>query len=224
MNSLAKKIVQLSSALSFMAWLNSAYASVYDDAVLAFENRDYDTALELVLPLAQQQDVDAMTLLGRIYDEGFNQPSQALSWFKKSAELGNAQAQVELAELYEAGDGVKKDIEQAIQWYEKAAAQDHDEAQLALGLHYLEDLEDVSEALNLLEKSAKQGNATAQYRLGLLYLGETSIKADKTKAWYYFAMAANKVPEAAQARDVLELDMSASELKKAMAQSTSNQP
>lgn len=216
--SLPKKIVQLSSVIGFITWLNAAYGSVYNDAVLAFENRDYDTALELVLPLAQQQDIDAMTLVGRIYDEGFNQPTKALSWFKKSAELGNAQAQVELAELYEAGDGVTKDIEQAIKWYEKAATQDHDEAQLALALHYLEDLEDVPEALTLLEKSAKQGNAIAQYRLGLLYLGEADIKADKSKAWYYFAMAANKVPEAAQARDVLELEMTAAELKQAMAQ------
>lgn len=224
MNSLPQKLIRFSFTLNLMIWLNTAHAAAYDDAVLAFENRDYDSALELVLPLAQQQDVDAMALVGRIYDEGFNQPNKALSWFKKSAELGNAQAQVELAELYEAGDGVTKDIEQAIKWYEKAAAQDHDEAQLALALHYLEDLEDVPEALTLLEKSAQQGNAIAQYRLGLLYLGEADIKADKSKAWYYFAMAANKVPEAAQARDVLELEMTAAELKQAMTQNTNTQP
>ena len=216
MNSLSKTIAKSSLIFSFLSAIT--FASSYDDAIQAFENREYDTALAISLPLAQKQDIEAMTLVGRIYDEGFNQSHKALPWFKKAAELGDAQAQLELAELYEAGDGVKKDKELAIYWYEKAAAQEHDEAQLALALHYLEDLEDVSEAMILLEKSAQQGNATSQYRLGLLYLGESTIKADKTKAWYYFAMAANKIPEAAQARDVLELEMTPAELKQAMAQ------
>ena len=215
MNIVPKKMLRLSSALLLSSGLSVASAAPYDDAVLAFENRDYDTALSLSLPLARGQDVAAMTLVGRVYDGGFNQPQKALTWFKKAAELGDAQAQLELAELYEAGDGVKKDLEQAIKWYEKAAAQDHDEAQLALALHYLEDLEEPTEALPLLEKSAKQGNATAQYRLGLLYLGEADIKADKLKAWLYFSLAASDVPEAAQARDVLELEMSSSELQQA---------
>lgn len=218
MNTLPKKITQTCSALTLASWLNVAVATDYDDAILAFESHDYETALELSLPLAQQQDVEAMTLVGRIYDEGFNQSHKALSWYNKAAELGNAQAQLELAELYEAGDGVPKDIEQAIKWYEKAAAQDHDEAQLALALHYLEDLEDVAEAFILLEKSAQQGNAIAQYRLGLLYLDDAHVKADKLKAWAYFAMSANKVPEAAQARDILELEMSPAEIKQAMVQ------
>ncbi|HRH90440.1 MAG TPA: tetratricopeptide repeat protein [Agitococcus sp.] len=216
MNSLTKTLAKSSLIFTFLSTLT--IAATYDEAILAFENREYDTALELSLPLAQKQDVDAMTLVGRIYDEGFNQSEKALPWYKKAAELGNAQAQLELAELYEAGDGVKKNKELAIYWYEKAADQDHDEAQLALALHYLEDLEEVPEAIVLLEKSAQQGNAIAQYRLGLLYLGDSTIKTDKSKAWYYFAMAANKVPEAAQARDVLELEMTPAELKQAMVQ------
>jgi len=216
MNSLTKTLANSSIIISLLS--SVSFASTYDDAILAFENREFETALQLGLPLAQNQDVDAMTLVGRIYDEGFDQPQKALPWFKKAAELGNAQAQLELAELYEAGDGVPKNIELAISWYEKAAAQDHDEAQLALALHYLDDLDDIDEAVVLLERSAQQGNSSAQYRLGLLYLGDQNIKTDKIKAWMYFSMAADKVPEAAQARDVLELEMTPIELKQALAQ------
>lgn len=193
-------------------------ASAYDDAVLAFESRDYALALDLSLPLAQKNDVDAMTLLGRVYDEGFNKPQDAFPWFKKAAEQGNAQAQVELAELYDAGEGVAQDTEKAIAWYEKAAAQGHDEAQLALGLHYSEDMDDNVTAIDYFKKAAQQGNATAQYRLGMLYLGDNGVEADKLKAWLYFTLAANKVPEAAQARDVLELEMSNIQLKQATLQ------
>ena len=215
MNIIPKKIVRLSSVFLLSSLSVLAYATPFDDAILAFENQDYQTALTLSLALAKKQDLDAMTLVGRIYDEGLNQPQKALPWFRKAAELGDAQAQLELAELYQAGDGVPKDMDMAIKWYEKAAAQDHYEAQLALALHYLEDLDEPEEALILLEKSAKQGNSTAQYRLGLLYLGEPPIAMDKLKAWHYFSLAADKVPDAAQARDILQLGMSHIEIQQA---------
>ena len=218
MNTLPK-LSRVAALLLLSGWLSVTHAaSAYDDAVLAFENRDYAVALDLSLPLALKSDVEAMTLLGRVYDEGFNKPHDAFPWFKKAAELGNAQAQVELAELYDAGDGVAKDTEKAIDWYEKAAAQGHDEAQLALGLHYSEDLDDNKTAIDYFQKAAGQGNATAQYRLGLLYLGDAGVVADKTKAWLYFSLAANRVPEAAQARDVLELEMSNVQMKQATLQ------
>ncbi len=201
--------------LSSMFIANAQAITNYDDAMLAFENRDYATALNIVLPMAQNNDIDAMTLLGRIYDEGYNQEKEAFSWFKRAAKLGNAQAQVELAELYDAGEGVTQDTEQAVIWYEKAAEQGHEEALLALGLHYLEDLEDTATAIEYFEKAVEQGNATAQYRLGLLYLGDAGVPTNNLKAWVYFSLAADKVTEAAQARDVLELEMSNVQLKQA---------
>ena len=205
-----------SSVLLLSSIVSTTHAGTgYDDAFLAFENQDYATALTLTLPLAQQNDVEAMTLLGRVYDEGFNQPKEAFSWFKKAAELGNAQAQVELAELFDAGEGVSQDTEQAVSWYERAAQQGHEEAQLALALHYLEDLEDIATAIEYFQQAAEQGNPIALYRLGLLYLGDAGVPNDNLKAWVYFSLAADKVTEAAQARDVLELEMSNVQLKQA---------
>ena len=211
----ASKLPSSILLLSSIFVSNAQAGANYDDAMLAFENQDYATALNIVLPLAQKNDVEAMTLLGRVYDEGFNKAKEAFSWFKQAAELGNAQAQVELAELYDAGEGVPQDTEQAVIWYEKAAQQEHEEAQLALGLHYLEDLEDSDTAIEYFGKAAEQGNATAQYRLGLLYLGDTGVPTNNLKAWVYFSLAADKVTEAAQARDVLELEMSNIQLKQA---------
>ena len=63
MNIVPKKMLRLSSALLLSSGLSVASAAPYDDAVLAFENRDYDTALSLSLPLARGQDVAAMTLV-----------------------------------------------------------------------------------------------------------------------------------------------------------------
>ena len=53
-------------------------------------------------------------------------------WYRRSAELGYAEAQYKLAECYRLGNGVEKDLKQAEFWYRKAAEQKHTQAQLEL--------------------------------------------------------------------------------------------
>lgn len=48
--------------------------------------------------------------------------------YSKAAELGSAEAMVELAHLYETGSGVAQDMEKAKEYYRQAAAQGNDEA------------------------------------------------------------------------------------------------
>lgn len=184
-------------------------AGGFDDAMLAFENRDYTTALTHITPLARNGDPAAMTLLGRILDEGLHEPAKAAPWYRQAAVKGFAEAQVQLAELYDAGEGVPQDIETAVLWYEKAAEQGHEDALLALGQHYSQDLNHAKSALPYYQRAADMGNANAGYRLGLLYLGESGIPRDDQKAWLYLSLAADRIPEAGQARDVLELNMDA---------------
>jgi TPR repeat protein len=61
---------------------------------------------------------------------------EAFRWFKKSAELGFANAQFNIAQQYGEGEGIANSHEKAVQWYAKAAAQGHVEAQHNLGLAY----------------------------------------------------------------------------------------
>src|SRR5205823_6240780 len=56
----------------------------------------------------------------------------AVSWYRKSADQGNAKGQYNLADMYEYGKGVTKDLAQALSWYQKSAAQGDDKAQAAL--------------------------------------------------------------------------------------------
>ncbi|WP_411728714.1 tetratricopeptide repeat protein [Methyloglobulus sp.] len=46
---------------------------------------------------------------------------QALFWYRKAVEQGNAGAQFNLGKMYENGSGVEQDDEQAVFWYRKAA-------------------------------------------------------------------------------------------------------
>ena len=50
-------------------------------------------------------------------------------WFRKAAEQGNANAQLNLGDLYRNGLGVRQSFEEAACWYRKAAEQGHSQAQ-----------------------------------------------------------------------------------------------
>ncbi|MCR5259748.1 MAG: sel1 repeat family protein, partial [Desulfovibrio sp.] len=62
---------------------------------------------------------------------------QALAWYEKAAEQGNAVAQANLGQLYSNGHGVRRDYAQARAWFEKAAEQGNAVAQGMLGVLYL---------------------------------------------------------------------------------------
>ena len=53
---------------------------------------------------------------------------EAVGWYRKAAEQGNAWAQNRLGLMYEKGRGVGKDYREAVGWYRKAAEQGHERA------------------------------------------------------------------------------------------------
>jgi len=56
-----------------------------------------------------------------------------VSWYRRAAEAGNADAQFCWAICYSKGDGVAKDAEQAVLWFRRAAESGHADAQFNLG-------------------------------------------------------------------------------------------
>jgi uncharacterized protein len=60
----------------------------------------------------------------------------AVLWYRKAAEQGDAAAQNNLAVCYENGEGVPKSYEDAVSWYRKAAEQGDARAQFNLGFCY----------------------------------------------------------------------------------------
>ncbi len=187
-----------------------------DAGVLAFEGEQFDVAQREFAPLARAGNPRAMNYMGRILEQQ-DKPAEALAWYLKAAQKGYAEAQTALGRLYDAGEGVPRDEDRALDWYAKAAAQGEDEAQFALGEHAEDDLNDIKAARPWYEKSAVQGNADAQYRLGLLLIGDDpGVERDVPRAWMLFSLAAeNDNDDAAQARDVLELEMEPVELRSA---------
>jgi len=61
---------------------------------------------------------------------------QAVSWYRRAAEAGWTDAQLNLGLCYSNGNGVAKDAEQAVLWYRRAAEAGHADAQSNLGVCY----------------------------------------------------------------------------------------
>ena len=96
--------------------------------------------------------------------------AEAVSWYRKAADQGDAWGQDELGFAYYQGKGVPQDYTEAVRWFRKAADQGDERAQYDLGCMY--DLgkgvqQDRAEAARWYQKAADQGDERAQRALGL---------------------------------------------------------
>ncbi len=119
---------------------------------------------------------------------------QALVWFRKAADQGNADAQFSLGIMYEGSWGVRRDYKQAAIWYRKAAEQGEALAQESLGNAYRDGngvLKDPAQAVMWYRKAAEQGDASAQKSLGDLYEAGQGVPQDYIQAYMWFNLAAS---------------------------------
>jgi hypothetical protein len=94
--------------------------------------------------------------------------AEAMKWWRKAADQGNAQAQAVLGLLYYHGEGVPSNYAEAIKWWRKAADQGNAGAQANLGFMYYHGEgvpRDNAQAMKWWRKVADQGNAGAQANL-----------------------------------------------------------
>jgi TPR repeat protein len=149
----------------------------FGEAMTAFENKDYATALKILQPLADRGIPRAQYNLGVMHDNGFGvlkNHEKAMRWYKFAAEQGYSPAQFNLAVMYEKGEGSPKDYIEAARLYKLAAAQGDNLAQYNLGVLYDNGLgvrQDFSEAVRLYKLAAEEGLVQARTRLAQLGIG-----------------------------------------------------
>lgn len=127
--------------------------------------------------------------------------AEAVLWYRKAAEQGNANAQTNLGFMIEKGYGIKQDYIEAIRWYRKAAEQGNDLGQANLGLMYQNGLgveQDYTEAVRWSRKAAEQGNATGQTNMGFMIEKGFGVKEDDTEAVRWYLKAAEQGSAQAQ--------------------------
>jgi TPR repeat protein len=127
--------------------------------------------------------------------------AEAVKWYRKAAEQGDAGAQLNLGVCYENGTGVAKDEAEAIKWYRLAAEQGCAGAQYNLGLYYGNGqgvVKDEAEAVKWYRKAAEQGNASAQNNLGYCYANGKGVGKNEAEAVKWYRKAAEQGDASAQ--------------------------
>ena len=100
----------------------------------AFEDGDYQTAIDLWRPLAEAGNAEAqfnlgeMHYLGRGMDQNY---PEAMTWFLQAARGGNGMACLRLGMMFSSEQGVELDFVEAYKWIRLAQARDTKNAELA---------------------------------------------------------------------------------------------
>jgi uncharacterized protein len=165
---------QLSAlVVGWLVVVTAASAGPVQDGETAFQKGDYETALKLWRPLAEDGDAEAQRSLGWMYDTGHGVPkddAQARQWYLKAAEQGNLGAQNRLGMKYIYGRRpTPDDIAIGLSWFEKAAYQGDVDSQRTLGeLHEYGDFgiaRDHAQAIAWFRMAAKQDDPNSMRRL-----------------------------------------------------------
>jgi hypothetical protein len=151
-------------ALSFARY---AQAQTFDDAVTAYDEYDYDRAIEIWQGLAQQGHVLSQFNLGLMYETGVGVPVRydlAFFWYRMAALNGHDDAKYNLGGLYFRGQGVEQSVEQAMRWWEESANAGNPNSAYNLGVLTLSQTADeatVQEAMIRLKQAADAGHPEA---------------------------------------------------------------
>lgn len=100
-----------------------------------FDKGDYSGALKCYNQLAENGEPAIHYLIGRCY-MSLGNIDEAVIWYKKAAELGNASAQEILGDLYFSGEYMEEDVFEAVKWIRKAAENGMPSSQNTLGMLY----------------------------------------------------------------------------------------
>ncbi len=125
---------------------------------------------------------------------------EAVKWYRKAAELEDADAQFRLGGCYASGEGVEQDPQEAVKWYRKAAEQGYPAAQFILGVCYetgegveYDQVEfDQDEAVRWYRSAADQGFPRAQFYLGNCYRAGAGVEQDQHEAVTWYRKAAEQ--------------------------------
>ncbi len=157
--------------------------------------------VEEISPSLSEAEMTAfqMNELGKDYFYGRNgvekDHSEAVKWFRKAAERGDANGQNNLGCMYQNGYGVDKDYAEAMKWFRLSAEQGNASGQFSLGLINEKGSgveQDYSEAVKWYRLAAEQGDARGQCNLGHMFQSGLGVKKDYSEAVKWYRLAAEQ--------------------------------
>lgn len=127
--------------------------------------------------------------------------SEAVSYYRISAEEGDPEGQYNYGLSYYNGNGVNQDYNEALKWFRLAADQGNNKAQFNIGLSYYYGegvIQDFVEAVKWFRLSAEQGNDKAQYAIGTCYYNGEGVTQDYIEGVKWIRLSAEQGNDRAQ--------------------------
>ena len=167
-----KKLIFIFVLSLFTSVCVRAQSNLANDYAMAAAEGNWEKAVKILTIMIDCYNyVPAMRLLAYCYIEGRGVPKyekEAVKWYRKAAEQGDAEAQYMLGCCYDGGIGVSQSKTEAIKWWRKAAEQGYANAQYVLGLRYKRGIgvsQSKTEAIKWWRKAAEQGHEYARKEL-----------------------------------------------------------
>jgi TPR repeat protein len=144
---------------------------------------------------------------------------EAIKWYRRAAEKGNAEAQVKLADRLSTAETMPRNYDEARSWCELAAAKDYAPGAYCLGRFYRIGLgvsRDPQAAEKWFQKGAWLGDGHSMLQLGEMYQNGEGVKANRITAytWMLLALSCRDAEAGPEARS-LQREMSKKEIERA---------
>ena len=159
--------------LELKDWEN--YNDLVRRANTAYEADDYVNAMRLYKQIYELDPTsEVANRIGKMYRDGKGDSinyTEAVKWFRRSAEKDDTYGQVCLGYMLQLGLGVDQDYVEAVKWYQKSAEKGNSEGLRNLGGMYQFGFgvnKDIKKAKELYLKAAELGDSSAQLLLDLL--------------------------------------------------------
>ena len=152
---------------------------------VAEQGKGNEDSPDWIRRVKEQLCAKARDTLGQAYAYGHGVPqdyTQAAAWYRKAADLGDADAQRELGDLYDYG-GVMKIVNAP--GGSKRFVRDDGGGPFP---------KDYSLAAMWYRKAAEQGDAYSQNNLGALYDSGQGVPQDYAEAYFWYSLAAARSP------------------------------
>lgn len=143
----------------------------HQEALNAYKNKDFETALNIWQQESEKNNDQAMTNIGLMYLKGegvCKDYTLAKQWFEKASSYDNASANFNLALMYQTKIGVDEDIKKATKYFRKAVEKNHTQAAFRLALILLQDrnkISNIKEGFECMIKAANNGHTLAKIQL-----------------------------------------------------------
>lgn len=126
-------------AAAALCFALSAFAAAEDEyraGLKFYQGGDVTTAMARLRKASDAGHAPAQVLLAEILDQA-EMNEEAVVYYRKAAEQGNADGEFGLGNMYASGEGVKRDPAEARKWLTRAAEKNHVRAMAAVAQAYI---------------------------------------------------------------------------------------